>query len=206
MSEGNTTPTSPTSPTLPPASDSQQPPAEVKATEGGSESNPAAFTFSQKIELVKKKYEYMNKQGMDPVAAEAEARRNLSFPEMTVAEKEEAAKPNIFQRILKMFGITALLNRKGEDSKKKAELSSNLSAEALKENEEGLTKEDTKPAQPNQGFSSVEAPTDKSVENPAPQNPQPEVKPIENSPTEAFPSAGDLENKSEDKPPQQPQV
>jgi len=196
MSEENTTPTPPT---LPPAGDLQQPPAEVKATEGGSESKPAAFTFSQKIKLVKKKYEYINKQGMDPVAAEAEARRNLSFPEMTVVEKEEAAKPNIFQRMLKMFGITALLNRKGEDSKskKEAEPSSDLSVEAQKAKEEGSAKEDVKPVQPDQGFSSAETPVNKPVENS-----QPEVKPIENSPTDAFPSAGNLENKSEDKPPQ----
>ena len=205
MAEENTTPT----PTPQSAEAPQQPvessPSPDSSNKSG-ENKPAAFTFLQKAQLVKKKYEYINKQEMDAVAAEAAARRDLGFPEMTAVEQEKATKPNIFQRILKVLGITALLNRKKGDLKEKADTSPDLFAKVQKTKEECSAEEDEKPAQSDQVFSSAEISEDKPVEDSTPQNLQPEAKPTGSSPAEIFPSADNSESKSEDKPPQQPQV
>lgn len=178
MSTENTTPTPPPTPEV-----SGNKPAEDK---------PAAFTLMQKAQLVKKKYEYENQQGMDAAAAEAAARKDLGLPEMTAAEKEESAKPNIFQKMLKsklfaMLGITALLSGKKEELKKEL-------------------KKELKLVQPDQNSPSAETAENKPAENPLPQNPQPEVKPTENSPAKIFSSADETSKiKPEDKPPVQPE-
>lgn len=191
MLEENTTPT-PQSAETPqqPAESPPSPDSKPAPTEG----KPAVFTFSQKIQLVKKKYEYINKQGMDAVAAEAAARRDFGFPEMTAAEREKAAKPNIFQRILnsKLFvalGITALISGKKTDSKEKAD-------EKL-----APTSHPAESSESAQAFSdAVSSEKAKEVEVAAPETT--ETKPPS---AEASPSVENVESKPEGQPPQNPE-
>ncbi len=202
MSEENITPSSQ------PAGASQQPPTEVKPAESKSEGGmedkpkPVTFTFSQKVELVRKKYEYINKQGMDAVAAEAAARHDLGLPEMTMTEKEKAAKPNIFQRMLKMLGITALLNRKKGNSEEKADEELPLASQPT-ESSEPIT------ASPEVALSE-EPKTTPSVEKenaeakPASAEDSPFAENTEDKPE--MPASQNSEIKPEDKSPQQPQV
>ncbi len=115
----------------------QQPAAETSSAAQPTKS-AVGISFTEKIELTKKKYEYINGKGMDAIAAEEAARKDLDLPPMNETEKGEATKPNIFQRILnsKLFttlGITALLSPKKEDSETELKDEVNEKSEAESE-------------------------------------------------------------------------
>ncbi|MFH0776422.1 MAG: hypothetical protein V1936_02315 [Patescibacteria group bacterium] len=108
-----------------PAPASVQPQPVASAT--AATSVPAPLSFFQKVLLFKKKYDYVNGKGLDSVAAEEAARKDLGLPEMTEAERVSAAQPNILQKILSnkiviALGITEFFNRK------KTEVQTNLKA------------------------------------------------------------------------------
>ena len=65
----------------------------------------AKISFSQKLKLIRKKYEYINSQKMEPAAAEEKARAELNLPAMTDSEKARAGRKNIFERILALVGF-----------------------------------------------------------------------------------------------------
>jgi len=72
------------------------------------------LSFSQKIKLIRKKYEYINGKKMEPVAAEEQARRDLSLPVMTDSERAKAGQKNIFEKILTLVGLNKKLSQKSE--------------------------------------------------------------------------------------------
>ncbi|MFH0833789.1 MAG: hypothetical protein V2A63_00150 [Patescibacteria group bacterium] len=96
-------------------------------TEPAKVPTPAPLTFLQKMQLFKKKYDYVNGKGLEPVAAEEAARKDLHLPEMTDDERARAVQPSLWQKILNnkimvALGITAFLTGK------KAQLQADLKA------------------------------------------------------------------------------
>ena len=73
-----------------------------------------AKNFLNKMRLIKKKHDYINGKGMDPIAAETQARKDLNLPEMTEDEKAKAGKKNIFEKVLEMTGLDKKLSKKPE--------------------------------------------------------------------------------------------
>ncbi|MFH1375891.1 MAG: hypothetical protein ABIH35_04460 [Patescibacteria group bacterium] len=134
-----------------------QKPAEASAP---AEQKPAGLTLKQRIELTKKKYEYTNGKGLDKVAAEEQARKDLGLPALAEADKEKAAKPNIFERIMKSklfiaLGLAALLSGKKKEeqkaelpSKEEAGLKSVLEEDVKQEVAEVANQPAAAPAQP----------------------------------------------------------
>ncbi len=138
-----------------PATEQQQVPVEPVATPV-SEAKPVIPSFSQKIELTQKKYEYINGKGMDAVAAEEAARKDLGLPPMNETEKTKSGKKNIFEKILDFLGLNKKLESKPEEDKP-AEATS-VPAQPAEQSAEP----EVKPAE-------NAAPAEAS-ENPAPQN------------------------------------
>ena len=123
------------------------------------EQKPAGLTFKQRAELTKKKYEYINgDKKMDKVAAEEQARKDLGLPALSEADKEEAGKPNIFERIMKSklfvtLGLAKLLSGKKEEEK---------TTEAPSKEEAGLKEVPTEPQKVPEGVTATPA-TDQPV-------------------------------------------
>jgi len=127
---------------------------------------PKTASFSEKINLTKKKYENINGKGMDPVAAEEAARKDLNLPPMSEIDKAKTDKKNIFERTLDFMGLNKKLETTEPAETKPSENSTETSEEGL--NKTPISQE-TAPLAPTANTSSETSP---ASEDPTSQQPQ----------------------------------